>query len=120
MGWTELKKAFQEEFKLLRDNNETVAKIYNTKQGKNKNVRAYNCRLKELLKKMENEPADGLKKQYFIEGLIFSLRKKMKVGPPSLYTNAYNQAMEIESKNKTSWEKKASDDHSTRESSYGE
>lgn len=53
-SWEYLKKAFQEEFKLLRDDNEIVAGIYNTKQWKNETVQAYNCRFKELLNKMEN------------------------------------------------------------------
>lgn len=35
--WETLKKAFKEEFKLLKDN-QIVAKIYNTKQGKHENV----------------------------------------------------------------------------------
>jgi len=77
--WEKLKKAFEEEFKLLRDDNEIVPEIYNTRQGKHENVRAYNRRLKELLVKLEKEPADGLKKRWFIEGLILSLRKKMKI-----------------------------------------
>lgn len=31
VSWNELKKAFQKEFKLLGDDNEIVAKIYNTR-----------------------------------------------------------------------------------------
>lgn len=88
-----------------------------TRQGKNENVRAYNCRLKELLGKMENQVADGQKRRWFIEGLIPSLRKKMKVVHPSLYADAYNRVIDIESENKTSQgKKKVSDDDSTEES----
>lgn len=36
--WERLKKAFEEEFKLLHDDNEIVTKLYNTKQGKHKNL----------------------------------------------------------------------------------
>lgn len=59
-----------------------LLKFTNTKQGKHENVRAYNCRLKELFVILENQLADGLKKRWFIKGLIPSLRKKMKVVPP--------------------------------------
>lgn len=55
-----MKRAFQEEFKLLHDDNEIVVEIYNTKQGKSESVWAYNRSLKELLNKMENQLADGL------------------------------------------------------------
>lgn len=45
----------------------------------------------------------------------------MKVVSPSLYTNAYNRAMDIESENKTSRGlKKTSDDNSTNGDSEGE
>lgn len=98
--WSNLKKAFQEEFKLLRDDNEIVVEIYNTKQGKNESVRAYNSRFKELLNKMKNQPTDGLKKRWFTEGLIPSLRK-MKVVPTSSYIDTYNRTMDIENENKT-------------------
>lgn len=66
---------------------------------------------------LENQPIDRLKKRWFIEGLITSLRKKMKVVPPFLYVDAYNQAMDIESENKTSslGKKKISDDESTKD-----
>ena len=50
------------EFQLLRDNNEIVAEIYTTKQGKNEIVRVYAKKLKELINKMEHKPANGLKK----------------------------------------------------------
>lgn len=66
-SWKELRKTFEEEFKLLRDDKEIVAEIYKTKQGKAKIIRAYNQWLKELLNKMENQPTDGLKKQWFVE-----------------------------------------------------
>lgn len=39
--WDDVKKAFQIEFQLLRDDNEILAEIYNTKQAKNESVRAY-------------------------------------------------------------------------------
>ena len=64
-----MKKEFIAEFRLLRDDNEIVAKIYNTKQGKNETVHKYARRLKELIGKMESSPADGLKKRWFVEGL---------------------------------------------------
>lgn len=51
--WESLKKAFEEELKLLGDDNKIVAEIYNTKQGMHKNLWAYNRRLKELLVKLE-------------------------------------------------------------------
>lgn len=115
-----LKKAFEEEFKLLRDDNEIVAEIYNTKQGKIESVRAYNRRLRELLNKMENQPTDGLKKRWFVEGLVPSLRRTMKVVPPPSYDEAYNRAMDIESENKTSWGKRwTSDGDNTDEDSDG-
>ena len=37
--WAEVKKEFITEFQLLFDDNEIVAEIYNTKQGKNETVR---------------------------------------------------------------------------------
>lgn len=116
-----LKKAFQEEFKLLCDDNEIVAEIYNTKQGKSGSVRAYNRRLRELLNKMENQSANGLKKKWFVEGQVLSLRWKMKVVPPPSYDEAYNRAMDIESENKTSQGKRrVSDGDSMNEDSDGE
>ncbi|XP_059070956.1 uncharacterized protein LOC131861746 [Cryptomeria japonica] len=59
---------------------------------------------------MDNTPTDGLKKRWFIEGLQPSLRKKMKVVPPSTFMEAYNRAMDIESENKTSKGKKHTSD----------
>lgn len=60
--WLDLKEEFGIEFHLLRDDNEIVAEIYGTKQNKNETVLAYSRRLKELLGKMESQPADWLKK----------------------------------------------------------
>lgn len=37
-NWVEVKKEFTNEFQLLHDDNEIVAKIYNTKQRKNETV----------------------------------------------------------------------------------
>lgn len=114
--WPDLKKEFQAEFCLLRDDHEIVAEIYGTKQRKNETVRTYSRRLKELLRKMENQPANGLKKRWFVEGLKTSLRRKMKIVPPSSYIDAYNRAMDLESEQKTSKKKKnksSSDDDSS-------
>lgn len=105
--WANLQKEFKEEFRLLRDDNEIVAEIYNTKQGPKEIVRAYSQRLKELLGKMESQPADGLKKRWFVEGLKSSLRKKMKIVPSTSYDDAYNRAMDLESEHKTSKKKKS-------------
>lgn len=66
--WVDLKKVFQAKFKLLRDDDEAVAKIYNTHQGKNESVRVYQKKLKELIGKLENKSADELMKRWFIEG----------------------------------------------------
>ena len=96
-SWDNIKKEFITKFQLLRDDNEIVAEIYNTKQGKNKTVRVYARKLKDLINKMKNKPADGLQKSWFIEGLHPKLRKKMKIVPPLSYTEAYNRAMNLES-----------------------
>lgn len=69
-SWDALKKAFEDEFKFLWDDNNIATKIYNTKQCKHENVRACNCRLKELLVKLENQSVDRLQKRWFLEGLI--------------------------------------------------
>ena len=61
---------------MLRDDNEIVAKIYTTKQGKNETICVYARRLKELINKMKSKLADGLKKRWFIEGLRPKLKKK--------------------------------------------
>ncbi|XP_059073473.1 uncharacterized protein LOC131045104 [Cryptomeria japonica] len=100
--WANLQKEFQAEFRLLRDDNEIVAEIYSTKQGKKETVCAYGRRLKELLGKMDSQPADGLKKRWFVEGLRPSLRKKMKIVSPTSYSDAYNRVMDLESEHKTS------------------
>ena len=50
----EVKKEFIAEFRLLRDDNEIVAEIYSTKQGKNETICVYARRLKELVGKMES------------------------------------------------------------------
>ncbi|XP_057829971.1 uncharacterized protein LOC131041010 [Cryptomeria japonica] len=104
--WDELHKAFVTEFGLLRDDNEIVAEILSTKQRKNETVRAYSRHLKELLGKMDNKPGDRLKKRWFVDGLKLSLRRKMKIVPPTSYENAYNRAMDLESEGKTCKKKK--------------
>ena len=52
--WADVKREFIADFRLLRDDNEIVAEIYSTKQGKNETVRAYVRWLKELVGKMES------------------------------------------------------------------
>jgi Sec-independent protein translocase protein TatA len=74
---------------------------------------------------MESAPTDRLKKRWFVEGLLPALRKKMKIVPPSSYTEAYNRAMDLESEQKTSKKKKKnrssdSDDSSSDDSSSDE
>lgn len=105
--WANLQKEFTKEFRLLHDDNEIVTEIYSTKQGTRETVRAYSRRLKELLGKMESQPAEGLKKRWFVEGLKSSLRKKLKIVPPTSYDDAYNRAMDLESEYKTSRKKKS-------------
>lgn len=61
--WIGVKKEFIVEFQLLRNNNEIVAEIYSTQQGKNETNCVYARRLKELVGKMESQPTDGLKKR---------------------------------------------------------
>ena len=112
--WDNLHRAFEEEFILSRDDDEIVIEIYNTRQEKKESVKAYTIRLKELIGKLDNKSADGLKKRWFIEGLTPSLRKKMKIVPQSTFADACTRAMDIESKNKTS---KARRHGSSRESS---
>lgn len=98
-----------------------MADIYNTKKGKSESVQAYKRRLRELLNKMENQPNDGLKKRWFVDGLVPSLKWKMKVVPPPSYDEAYNRAMDIESENKTSrGKRRVSDGNSTDEDNEGE
>ena len=119
-----VRKEFIAEFRLLRNGNEIVAEIYSTKQGKNETVWAYARRLIELVGKMESQPADGLKKWWFVEGLRPALKKKMKIVPPTLYANVYSCAMDLESEQKTSKKKKHkssdSDDSSSESSSSDE
>ncbi|MDF3675356.1 hypothetical protein [Enterobacter hormaechei] len=67
-SWDNIK-VFIAEFQLLRDDNEIVAEIFNTKQGKHETVRVYARRLKDLINKMESKPADGLQKRWFVDGL---------------------------------------------------
>ena len=115
--WDNLKKEFTAEFQLLRDDNEIVAEIYNTRQGKNETVRVYARKLKDLINKMENKPADGLQKRWFVEGPQSKLRKKMKIVPPSSYIEAYNRAMDLESEQKTKKKKTSSSDSDNDEPS---
>ena len=65
-------------------------------------------KLKDLINKKENKPADGLQKRWFIEGLQPKLQKKMKIVPLSSYTKVYNRAMNLESEQKTKKKKKSS------------
>ena len=95
--WDSVKKEFTTEFQLLHDDNEIVAEIYNTKQGKHETVRVYARKLKNLIHKMENKPVDGLQKRWFIEGLRPELKRKMKIVSVLSYTEAYNRAMDLES-----------------------
>lgn len=103
--WDTLRKSFEKEFCLLQDDNEIVAKIYNTKQGQKELARAYGRHLKELIGKMESQPVDGFKKRWFVEGPKPSLKRKMKIVPPSSYDDAYNGAMDLECEYKTSKKK---------------
>ena len=59
---------------------------------------------------MESKPADGLQKRWFIEGLRLKLWKKMKIVPPSSYTESYNRVMNLESEQKTKKKKSSSSD----------
>ena len=109
---------------MLRDENEIVAEIYTKKQGKNETVHVYARKLKEIINQMESKPTDGLKKRWFIEGLRPELKRKMKIVPPSSYTEAYNRAMDLESEQKTKKKKKSSssdsDESSSEEDSSGD
>ena len=73
---------------------------------------------------MESQPADGLKKRWFVEGLRPALKKKMKIVPPASYSDAYTRAMDLESEQKTSKKKKHkssdSEDSSSESSSSDE
>ena len=108
---------------MLRNDNEIIAEIYNTKQGKNETVHIYAKKLKELINKMESKPTNGLKKRWFIEGQHPKLRKKMKIVPPSSYIEAYNRAMNLESeqkKKKKSSSSDSDDDASLEDDSSGD
>lgn len=107
-SWDNIKKEFLAEFKLLWDDNEIVVEIFFTKQGKNETVRVYVRKLKDLINKMESKLADGLQKRWFVEGLRLKLRRKMKIVPPSSYTEAYNRALDLESELKTKKKTKTS------------
>ena len=74
---------------------------------------------------MKSKATDGMQKRWFIEGLHPELRKKMKIVPPSSYTEAYNRAMDLESEQKTKKKKKSSssdsdDDASSEDYSSGD
>ena len=69
---------------------------------------------------MENKPADGIQKRWFIEGLQPKLLKKMKIVPPLTYTEAYNRAMNLESEQKTKKKKKTSSSDSDDDKPSGE
>lgn len=103
----------------MRDDNEIVAEIFNTKQRKNETV--YARRLKDLINKMESKSADGLQKRWFVDGLRSKLRRKMKIVPPSSYVDAYNRALDLESERKTKKKKTSSsnsdDDEPARDDS---
>ena len=103
----------------MRDDNEIVAEIYNTKQGKNETVKVYVRKLKDLISKMENKSADGLQKRWFIDGLCPKLWKKTKIVPSSSYTEAYNRAMNLESEQKKKKKKKSSSFDSDANASSG-
>lgn len=77
-------------------------------------------RLKELIGKQENKPADEMKKRWFIKGLSPSIQKEIKVVPPSTYKKDCDRAMDIESEDKTSRSKKKNSDASSEEESEGE
>lgn len=68
-NWDNIKKEFITEFQLLCNDNEIIANIFNTKQGKNEIVCVYARKLKDWISKMENKPQtdfrkDGLWKAY--------------------------------------------------------
>jgi len=90
-----VRKEFPIVFRLLLDDNEIVMTIYSMKQGKEM-MRDYNRRLL----------ADELEKRWFEEGLKPSLRKKMKIIPPTSYVDTYDRAIDVESEDKTSKKKR--------------
>ncbi len=50
---------------------------------------------------MGTQSANELKKHWFVEGLRGALRRKMKIVLPMSYTDAYNNALNLESESKT-------------------
>lgn len=46
---------------------------------------------------MGTQPADELKKHWFVEGLREALRRKMKIVLPTSYIDAYDHALNLES-----------------------
>ena len=64
--WNNIRTTFEEEFRLLKDDDEIIMEIYNIRQGMSESVKAYSRRMKELIGKLDNKPADGLKKRWFI------------------------------------------------------
>ena len=102
-----------------KDVDKIVTKIYNTRQGKIEFVRAYSRRMKELIGKMEDKPADGLKKRCFFERLTTSLHRKMEVIQPPSFVDVCTHAMDIESESKTSKGRRhGSKSKSSEESGY--
>lgn len=59
---------------------------------------------------------DELKKCWFVEGLCGALRRKMKILPPTSYTDAYDCALNLERESKTTKKKKRSKSSSSFES----
>ena len=53
--WNNIRIAFEEEFRLQRDEDEIVTEIYNTRQGKSECVKAYSRRMRELIGKLDNK-----------------------------------------------------------------
>ena len=69
-----------------------------------------------MLEKMETKPADELKKKWFIDRLNTSLRRKMRIVPPTSYDDAYDRAMNLESESKTLKRKKSKSSSESDES----
>ena len=51
------------------------------REGNNENVWAYNCRLRELLGKLENQPVDGLKEVVYRRVDSFSMEENERGTP---------------------------------------
>lgn len=81
--WKKLWKT-SKEFKFLQHENKIVTKIYNNRKDKHVIERDYNRMLKELFINLE-KTNNWIKKRQFIEGLIPSFKRKVKVIPASLY-----------------------------------